>query len=89
MILKLFFVFSFIFISTCDPINLDDCVWTYKCCKKTENECLELCEPQISCDSIETSTLDYSLGIANANIINADCRSGFKKRKDGKCREVY
>lgn len=91
MILKLLCITSLFFSCNCKPaINDDECTWNYKCCKKVESQCVELCEPEIICPSQETTTeMDfYNMPIAGANMITAECKSGWRRRSDGKCRMV-
>jgi hypothetical protein len=90
MILKSFLLISFFISFNCNPINDDECSWSYKCCKKIESECVELCEPIIICPRQEMTTEQdiYNMPISSANMITAECRSGWRRRSDGKCRMV-
>lgn len=96
MIFLIFLTFNFV----ASDNNDDSCKWIYRCCKKVDGNCVEICEPEIICDQEtttqqeeeETTVLPDESATFQApskfSIIAVDCRKGFRVTAGGKCRKI-
>lgn len=87
MIRKLFLIFLLIlgFLSVARSED-ENCRWIYRCCDNVENVCMKLCDPEIICDTEESTQTAEDAGFFA--VIDADCKHGYRHSGRGKCRKV-
>lgn len=90
MLLKAFFILvAAVTLASSQPVG-QNCEWTYRCCKMTDDGCEELCEPEIVCEE-EESTTEFDINnfqIGTAQMIDVGCKKGFKMANN-KCKKVF
>lgn len=66
----------------------ENCRWIYRCCKKVGGACVEVCEPEIICDDVETTTEFFEPKIFPSAVFHVDCKAGFRQNHHGKCKKI-
>lgn len=102
MDIKLLFLMLFIFTINKEIFSQEldsNCLFIYECCNRTDDDCLEYCEPIIECTTPEeeettsepeeiTEEPQFEIPVTHKVLTITTCRNGFRYQ-DGACRRVF
>lgn len=69
----------------------DSCRWIYRCCEKVDDKCVNMCEPEIICETTTTEAPEPEReeeAWSGFAVFDANCNGNYRK-VGGSCRKVF